>query len=93
MPFDPTLPADNTEIDAPDLRAQFNALHDLIAAQTAQLTTQAARLAALEAALAGTAQNPNLGTLNLFLDDPPTRQQAQAMLDQLNTLLNQITRV
>ena len=44
-------------------------------------------------ALGGTAQNPNLGTLNVSLDDPPTRPQVQAMLDQLNTLLNQITRV
>ena len=93
MPFNPALPADNTEIDAPDLRAQFNALNDLITAQTAQLTTQAAQIAALEAAVSGTALNPNLSSLSIFIDDPPTRQQAQAMLDQLNTLLNQLTRV
>ena len=59
----------------------------------AQLTALADRITALELALSGTAQNPNLSSLSIFIDDPPTRQQAQAMLDQLNTLLNQITRV
>ena len=34
-----------------------------------------------------------LGTLSLSPDDPPTRPQVQAMLDLLNTLLTQLTRV
>ena len=59
----------------------------------AAVTALADRIAALEAALSGTAKNPNLGTLNLSLDDPPNRPQVQAMLDQLNTMVNQITRV
>lgn len=86
MAFDPTKPADHAEIIAAELRGQFTAL-------AALLTAQDARLAALEAALGGTAKNPNLGTLSLSLDDPPNRPQVQAILDQLNTLLNQITRV
>ena len=86
MPFDPTSPKPATEIDANELRAQFNALNDLI-------TAQAAQIAALQTAVADSAHNPNLGTLNLSLDDPPTRPEVQAMLDQLNTLLNQLTRV
>ena len=86
MPFDPAFPATDALLVSAEFRAQFNALNDLI-------TTQAVQIAELQAALSGTAQNPNLGTLNLFLDDPPTRQQAQALLDQLNTLLNQLTRV
>ena len=32
MPFDPALPADNTPVSAPAMRAQFNALNDAIAA-------------------------------------------------------------
>lgn len=51
------------------------------------------RVTATETALGGTARNPNLGTLNFSLDDPPTRPQVQAILDEFNTLLNQITRV
>ena len=64
----------------------FNALKALIGAQQAQLAAQ-------QAGFAGTAQNPTLGTLSLSLDDPPNSPQVQAILDQLNTLLNQITRV
>lgn len=79
MPFDPTLPADNTPVSAPAMRDQLTALAD--------------RITALELALSGTAQNPNLSPLSLALDDPPTRPQVQAILDQFNTLLNQITRV
>ena len=86
MAFDPTLPPDHANVQAAVLRAQFNALADLLAAQEA-------RIAALEAALGGTAKNPSLGTLNLSLDDPPTRPQVQTFLDDFNALLNQITRV
>ena len=79
MPFDPTKPAANSPNSSAEMRAQLNALHD--------------RITTLETALAATAQNPNLGPLNLALSDPPTRPEVQQMLDFLNTLLNQITRV
>ena len=79
MPFDPTKPQNGDDLDAAEIRAQFNALND--------------RIVALEAALDATAQNPNLSTLNLALSDPPTRAEVQQMLDFLNTLLTQITRV
>ncbi len=79
MAFDPTKPQNGTDIDAVEIRAQLNALND--------------RIVALEAALANTAQNPSLGTLSLALSDPPTRTEVQQMLDFLNTLMNQITRV
>ena len=79
MAFDPTLPADHSEITAPELRAQFNALND--------------RLTALELAIGGTARNPNMSPLNLGLSDPPTRNEVQQLLDAYNALLNQITRV
>ncbi len=79
MPFDPTLPADDTPVSAPAMRDQLTALAD--------------RITALEAALAGTARNPDLGTLNLALDDPPTLAQVQAVINQLNTLLTLLARV
>ena len=79
MPFDPTKPADGSPNSAAEMRAQLTAHND--------------RIVALEAALANTAQNPNVGTFTIALSDPPTRPEAQQILDFLNTLLNQITRV
>ncbi len=79
MPFDPTKPADGSPNSAAEMRGQLTALND--------------RIVALEAALANTAQNPNLGTFNIALSDPPTRPEVQAILDVLNALINQITRV
>ena len=49
--------------------------------------------AATNLAIAGTAQNPNMGTLTIALSDPPTRAEVQVMLDAFNALLNQIIRV
>lgn len=37
MPFDPTIPQQNTEVDAPQMRSQLNALYDLITAQAAEI--------------------------------------------------------
>lgn len=76
MPFDPSLPQENTLIDAAQMRDQLNGLNDTIAA-----------------GIAGTAQNPSLGPLSIALSDPPTRPEVQQIVDFLNTLLNQITRV
>ena len=86
MPFDPAKPAANAPLDSQVMRDPLNALNDAITAATA-------RIAALEAALANTAQNPHQLTLNIALDDPPNRPQVQAILDGYNGLLNQITRV
>ena len=79
MAFDPAEPADSSPLSSAVMRAQLNALHD--------------RLTALEIALGGTARNPNQGTLNQSLSDPPTRSEMQQFLDAYNALLNQITRV
>ena len=63
MPFDPAQPADHSPFSSQVMRDQLNALAD--------------RIAALELVVSGTARNPNLSTLNLALDDPPTRPQVQ----------------
>ncbi len=65
------------------MRGQLNALNDAIAAGQA----------ATNLAIAGTAQNPNMGALSIALSDPPARAEVQMLLDAFNTLLNQITRV
>jgi hypothetical protein len=38
MPFDPALPADHSKLRSDEMRAQLNALHDLITGLTARVT-------------------------------------------------------
>ena len=98
MAFNPSLPVAGSEIDAAELRAQFNGLNDLLAAQAAQLTTQAAQIAALQGALdtaiAGTARNPSptVSTFTTTLSDPVSASQAQAVLEALNALISATSR-
>ena len=86
MPFDPALPAQNAPVVSAELRDQFNGLKDLIDAQET-------RIAALEAALAGTALNPTtVGPFSTSLNDPPTAAQVQAILNVHNQLLGALLR-
>jgi hypothetical protein len=63
MPFDPTKPIAGTLIDADELRAQYNALKDLIDAQAVTITDQSARIDGLEASLSAVqAQLPDYVT-------------------------------
>ena len=95
MPFDPTKPVQGSEIDANELRAQFNGLKTLIDSVPAGPAGPAGEVsnATLAAQIAGTAQNPNVGTFNIALSDPPTRAEVQAILDFVNALVNSLTRV
>lgn len=84
MAFDPNFPPDHQELDAGPFRDQYNALKALIDAQ-------AARIAALESAMNGTARNPNLGEFDPGFSDPPATtdlQNIQAFINQLTTALN-----
>ena len=83
MPFDPLKPATGSPLSSEEMRGQLNALNDAIAAGQA----------VTNGAIAGTAQNPSMGPLNIALSDPPTRAEVQVLLDAFNALLNQITRV
>jgi hypothetical protein len=51
MSFDPTLPLPNSQVSSAELRAQFNALKDLVDAHAVTITDQAARIDGLEASL------------------------------------------
>jgi len=79
MPFDPAKPQPGDDLDADLVRDQLTALAD--------------RIAALEAALADTARNPSPSPLSPSLDDPPTRDQVQGIVNAFNALLNQLVRV
>ncbi|MEI7731130.1 MAG: hypothetical protein WCO56_16250 [Verrucomicrobiota bacterium] len=51
MPFDPNKPVEHTEIDAAELRAQFNALKALDDDKSARIAALEAQVAALQASV------------------------------------------
>jgi hypothetical protein len=82
MPFDPTLPVNNSLISSSELRNQLNGLKSLIDNVEVELTN----------AIAGTAVNPAVNVLSQSISNPPTQAQVQAIQNKLNELINAITR-
>jgi hypothetical protein len=82
MPFDPTLPVNNSLISSSELRNQLNGLNELIDNVQNQLITS----------IEGTAMNPNVNTLSQSISNPPTQAQVLAIQNKLNELINAITR-
>jgi hypothetical protein len=81
MPFDPTLPINNSLISSPELRNQLNGLKSLIDNVEVELNN----------AIAGTAVNPAVNLL-ATISNPPTQAQVQAIQNKMNELINAITR-
>ena len=87
MAYDPTLPANNSQISSSELRNQLKGLHD-ITNETAdgldqEITNQ----------IAGTAINPlTVTTLTQTISNPPTQAQVQAIQDKLNELITAVLR-
>lgn len=85
MPFDPTLPQENTLVDAAQMRAQLNALNDDL--------QQRATQGDLAAGIAGTSSNSNgVGTLIQAADGSYNQTQMQAVLDKLDELISALRR-
>jgi len=82
MPFDPTLPVNNSLISSSELRNQLNGLKSLIDNVEVELNN----------AIAGTAVNPAVNLLGQSISNPPTQAQVQAIQNKLNELINAITR-
>ena len=82
MPFDPTLPVNNSLISSPELRNQLNGLKSLIDNVEGELNN----------AIAGTAVNPAVNLLAQSISNPPTQAQVQAIQNKINELINAITR-
>ena len=86
MPFDPTLPVNNSLISSSELRNQLNGLKTIIDNNASTAST------ALINAIDGTAVNPAVNTLGQSISNPPTQEQVQAIQNKLNELINAITR-
>jgi len=86
MPFDPTLPVNNSLISSSELRNQLNGLKTIFDNNANTAST------ALINAIDGTAVNPAVNTLGQSISNPPTQAQVQAIQNKLNELINAITR-
>jgi hypothetical protein len=82
MPFDPTLPLNNSLISSSELRNQLNGLKTLLDNVEVELNN----------ATAGTAVNPAVNVLSQGISNPPTQAQVQAIQNKINELINVITR-
>ena len=83
MAFDPTKPANNSQMSSAEMRNQFNALKTLVDAQAAQI-------AALQTALAGKALMPTMDPFDSALNDPPTAADVQKVVDWMNNVLSEL---
>ena len=87
--FDPTKPADDSDLSSAEMRGQLNALNDDI--QTRQTAGQLN--SAIDTALQLTSNNSNgVGTLNLTADGSYQQWQLQAVSDKLDELINALRR-
>jgi hypothetical protein len=85
MPFDPSLPQANTEIDAVQMRAQLNALNDDI--QTRALQSQLAIL------LSQTSSNSNsVAMLGMLASGSYDQFQFQELINKVDELINVLRR-
>jgi hypothetical protein len=86
MAFDPTKPANNTPLDAAEMRSQFTALKTLIDGKTSasevsgQIFTEAAGSCL---AVSG---------LGMTVSNPPTQAQVQAIADKIDELIDTLRR-
>src|SRR5438128_1397012 len=101
MPFDPTLPANNSLISSAELRAQFNGLQDNIAGvaitlgEVADTRPTSGDVAGLLNSYveANTPASVNAITIADFdISDPPTTVEVTAVKDKLNELITALRR-
>jgi hypothetical protein len=86
MAFDPTLPVNSSQVSSSELRNQFTG-HKAIIDNKANAATNALNLA-----IEGTAQNPSVSVLAHSISNPPTQAQVLAIQNNLNELINSVTR-
>jgi len=84
--FDPTLPVNNSLVSSSELRNQFTGLKSIIDNNANTASTN------LTNAIEGTAMNPAVNVLSQSISNPPTQAQVQAIQNEINELINAITR-
>jgi hypothetical protein len=85
MPFDPTIPQENTPIDAAPMREQFNSLKALMDACATSVD--------LANAVQTTSSNSNaVGSLAMNVDPDYNQNQMQLIVNKLEELINALRR-
>lgn len=89
MPFDPSLPADNSPLSSSQMRGQLTGLKaDIDAVPTTQQMNDA-----ISGAINGTPRNvDSISTLDIGISDPPTQGEVQLILEKLNDLIRGLRR-
>ena len=82
MPFDPSLPADNSLASAGEMRNQLNSLKAILDTCPDD--------AGVEAITAGQCLGVNY--LGLTVSDPPTQAEVQSIADKLDEILTSLRR-
>ena len=85
MPFDPTIPQENTPIDAAPMREQFNSLKALVDACATSVD--------LANAVQGTSANSNgVGSIAMNVDPDYNQNQLQMVVNKLEELISALRR-
>jgi len=84
MPYNPSLPINNSPITSAELRNQFAGLKASMDAQQAQIT-------ALQAALDGKAEAIIWSELDPGFSDPPVTADLEAIRSYINNLVTDLT--
>ena len=100
MPFDTTLPVEDTELDAAQMRDQFNGLNDLITGLSVQSDNLANQIndlphfIDLDEQITAKAAGPceQVNPLAMTVSNPPTQAQVQAIANKLDELLARLKR-
>jgi PleD family two-component response regulator len=87
MPYDPTLPVENSPILSAELRSQFQGLKEEVDDRVTGPYVDGA-IAAQAAANCDSVDN-----LTATVSNPPTQAQVQALVDKLTELMNVLKRI
>ncbi len=90
MPYDPTLPANNSPIVSAELRNQLNGLKELIDG----CVTNMQMLITINQLLNdnASANSNSVNLMNLTVSEPPTQGEVQSIADKLDELIQALRR-
>jgi hypothetical protein len=80
MPFDPALPANNSQVSSSELRNQFSALKD-------EIDSHPTAEDVLNSIYANSAALPAVTLLSQSISNPPTQAQVAAIQAKINELI------
>ena len=100
MPYDSTLPVENTPVDAAQMRDQFNGLNDLITGLSVQSDNLANQIndlphfIDLDEQINAKAAGPcdTVDPVSLVVSNPPTQAQVLAIANKVNEMLARMKR-